>query len=608
MQACVCGSCARACVCVCVCVYVCVVCVPLCVYPEPTRELQLAEATAAAEELGKQLSTAQEEKESAVAQGRQAEQRARQSQDLAARENERLQHNLANAGAQLAVLMDTIETLQGSTPAEQRVAQLTSKLSAAQAAELQLQLCNAQLHHELEDRLWHIGHLQTQVQTLQEQESAARTKLSAAQQALDVEAREVHALKGEVAEAQQQLAHSKTVQQQQQRRMEEVDDEVASLKRCLEEQRHRHAAQMQAAAVNAEEEQERQRSRALVSLAHEQALATQRELVEYAVQKALISHPPVLPRLSGAGAAAATDDAPAPGAAEGMLVERWRGEVRERMTAAITEMSVQVTQMVRSKVVMEWQMGLRDRKVAALGAALDAALAAQSLAESRSLALQQRARNQHSAEDSHAWSRVEALEHRVKVLSRQVQDTNARALQLAAALAQAQHDKESSSAALQALQRKELSVAADHADALALHTEHTLAASEAKAQELDAALKDFVRTEVLALLATEDEEARDAALALSEQLCVQQAKERVLLDRVAAMQQRGDVLRRQLAACRESLARSEQAPAGGGDKAEAARAEDLTLQRDAARADVSSLTADLEVLAISLRVRARAES
>ena len=70
--------------------------------------------------------------------------------------------------------------------------------------------------------------------TLQEQESAARTKLSAAQQALDVEAREVHALKGEVAEAQQQLAHSKTVQQQQQRRMEEVDDEVASLKRCLD--------------------------------------------------------------------------------------------------------------------------------------------------------------------------------------------------------------------------------------------------------------------------------------------------------------------------------------------------------------------------------------
>ena len=225
--------CACACI-MCVCVCVCVEGVPLCVHLEPTRERQLAEATATAEELGKQLSTAQEEKESAVAQGRQAEQRARQSQDLAARENERLQHNLANAGAQLAVLMDTIETLQGSTPAEQRVAQLTSKLSAAQAAELQLQLCNAQLHHELEDRLWHIGHLQTQVQTLQEQESAARTKLSAAQQALDVEAREVHALKGEVAEAQQQLAHSKTVQQQQQRRMEEVDDEVASLKRCLD--------------------------------------------------------------------------------------------------------------------------------------------------------------------------------------------------------------------------------------------------------------------------------------------------------------------------------------------------------------------------------------
>lgn len=58
--------------------------------------------------------------------------------------------------------------------------------------------------------------------------------------------------------------------------------------------------------------------------------------------------------------------------------------------------------------------------ILALESALDQCLSAQTIAENRCLAQQQRARAQAAAEDGHAWSRVEGLEHRVIVLSAQV--------------------------------------------------------------------------------------------------------------------------------------------------------------------------------------------
>jgi len=149
-------------------------------------EAQAQEGKARMHSLGAQLQTARDDKEQALGEARQSDTRARQAQDLAARENERLQHNLSNASAQLTVLMDTIETLQGATTAQQRVATLTTKLSAAQAVELQLQLCNSQLHHELEDRVWQCGQLQTSVATLKHHLSTGTQKLAAAQATLEV--------------------------------------------------------------------------------------------------------------------------------------------------------------------------------------------------------------------------------------------------------------------------------------------------------------------------------------------------------------------------------------------------------------------------------------
>lgn len=59
---------------------------------------------------------------------------------------------------------------------------------------------NGQLHHELQDAVWQMGQQQQQVTTLQADLAAATHKLAAAQEQLQVEAREVHALKAEVAQ------------------------------------------------------------------------------------------------------------------------------------------------------------------------------------------------------------------------------------------------------------------------------------------------------------------------------------------------------------------------------------------------------------------------
>ena len=65
---------------------------------------------------------------------RDAEGRARQAQDLAQRENERLQINLSSASGQLTVLMETIDALQSSGKAEQQVAGLAAKISSAKVS------------------------------------------------------------------------------------------------------------------------------------------------------------------------------------------------------------------------------------------------------------------------------------------------------------------------------------------------------------------------------------------------------------------------------------------------------------------------------------------
>jgi hypothetical protein len=347
------------------------------------------------------------------------------------------------------VLIKTMPTLQGANTKEQRLASLTTKLTLAQGVEVQQQLCNSQLHHELQDRLWQCGQLETQVSTLQQHLSASAGKLAAAQSQHQLAQRELHALKAEVVEREQQLAQAHAVQQQQQQHTADLEEEMTCYTRSLQEQRARHAEQIKELCAQAQEEEERQRSRAMSTQWHELVIAAQREIVEFAVEKLVFR--PSQQQLARSGAAGE----------EGKM-EEVSQEMRQRLGAAVADMSVQVEHLVRSKLVMEWQLRVKDRKTAALQSALDQSLSAQALAENRCLAQQQRARAQAAAEDAHAWSRVEALEHRVCVLSEQLESTNTRAIQLSASLKQAQEDRDAAAAAAETLQRRHSTLLADH--------------------------------------------------------------------------------------------------------------------------------------------------
>jgi hypothetical protein len=156
---------------------------------------------------------------------------------------------------------------------------------------------------------------------------------------------------------------------------------------------------------------------------------------------------------------------------------------------------------------------------------------------------------------------------------------------------------------------------ADHRDALD-QLQHTLLDQAArKAEHLEDGVRDFVRTQVLEVLTTQDEGEQNQLLALSQELCVHKAKETVLLERLGGMQQRQDVLRRQLTASKDSLARAEERLAAALDELVPLRAccslpdsvtsvEQLVQQRDDARACMAKLTGQLQVERANL-VRAR---
>ena len=260
-----------------------------------------------------------------------------------------------------------------------------------------------------------------------------------------------------------------------------MQDDLASYKRTLEQQRQRHAAQIKDLCAEARDEEERQRARALSTHLHDDTLAAQRELVDLAMDKLFLHHPP--PPQLPAGPAQHPEDV--------------RQEARERVTTAVGDMSRQVEHLVRTKWVMQWQMAVKDRKLQALLHALDTALSAQSIAENRCLALQARRQADRASEDGspaflvpsahrpcpprrilvcarpclqggashvgtmppaagHAWSHAQALEQQLAVVCEQLEATNERAIKLSAALAQAQQQRDSSAAALHALERRQV--------------------------------------------------------------------------------------------------------------------------------------------------------
>ena len=372
----------------------------------------------------------------------------------------------------------------------------------------------------------------------------------------------------------------------------DLQDQVSSYKRCVEDQRVRHAQQIKELCAQGKEEEERQRSRALATQWHQEVSAAQRELVEFAVEKLVFkpSAPPHAPR-SGASA---------------VHIQHEQQLARERLGEAIAEMGAQVEHLVRSKLVMEWQLAVKDRKLEALSGALDASLSAQTLAQHRCNSLLQRAQTHRVGEDGHAWSRVEALQHRLALVSQQLEDTNLRAIKLSTALSQAQEDRDMAAASLQALQRRHASLSSDHAAAMAQQMQKVQEEVATKAQQLDGTLREFVRGEVLPLMTRQQQSEQMEVLALSEELCVRKASEVLLLDRLSCMQQRQDVLRRQHAAAKEAHVRAEErvvevstqlarqlswCPLPDTEES----MEQVLQDRDKARAEVARLTADLQV-------------
>lgn len=178
------------------------------------------------------------------------------------------------------------------------------------------------------------------------------------------------------------------MQQQQQQHTIDLQDEVGAYKRSFEEQRQRHAAQIKELCAEAKEEEERQRSRALSTQWHDHVLAAQRELVEFAVDKLLLPQ--------GGGFLQASPPQPVSECAQ---AEDIRQEARERVTAAVADMSAQVQHLVRSKNIMQWQLAVKDSKLEALLQALDSSLTAQTIAQNRYLALQRAAQAQRAGED-----------------------------------------------------------------------------------------------------------------------------------------------------------------------------------------------------------------
>lgn len=159
---------------------------------------------------------------------------------------------------------------------------------------------------------------------------------------------------------------------------------------------------------------------------------------------------------------------------------------------------------------------------------------------------------------------------------------------------------------------------AEHRDALVQREQEVQAQAAHKAEQLDQSLRDFVRTQVLEVLTRQDEEEQNQMVMLSDELCVHKAKETVLLERLAGMQQRQDVLRRQLTAAKESLSRAEQRLADALKELAPLRAsaalpdsvasvEQLVQERDDGRASMAKLAGQLQVERSNL-VRAREET
>eukprot|EP00960_Hanusia_phi_P035388 751672-Hanusia_phi.AAC.5 len=176
---------------------------------------------------------------------READSKVKQAREYAQRENERLQLNLTNASAQLTVLMETIEALQGASPLDRQIALLTTGIASCKANELQLQISNSELHHLLEDRLWRITQLEAENSRLQEKSSYLTERLQASKDSEELQSREIGALRAELSSKDNELAAANQMLDRQAMYHKELESEIQAYKLSLDEETKRHEVEMQ---------------------------------------------------------------------------------------------------------------------------------------------------------------------------------------------------------------------------------------------------------------------------------------------------------------------------------------------------------------------------
>jgi hypothetical protein len=332
---------------------------------------------------------------------RDADARAKQAQDMAQRENERLQLNLTSASGQLSVLMETIETLQTGGGAEQAAANLSARMSACMSEISQLQLSNSQLHHWLEDRTWQCGQLDAQITSLRDKTSALTERLSASKSQNEVLSREVHALKATLSAKDQELQKALRTQDRSTKHTADMETELAAYRKALDDERTRHANELKEHDATAACEVEKMRHLFSTNVhVHVDSVPAQRHTLEEAVTRAVASFP----------------------VGEGVC------DVESRLREIMAECASQVDACTRAKSVIEWELKQKSHRVRVLASALDVSISAQRLAEQQLAAFRQRLDVDSVRVQSTGWARAAANEHKIGLLSDQLESTIKRSI------------------------------------------------------------------------------------------------------------------------------------------------------------------------------------
>jgi hypothetical protein len=337
---------------------------------------------------------------------RDADARAKQAQDMAQRENERLQLNLTSASGQLSVLMETLETLQKGGGAEQAAAQLSARMSACMSEISQLQLNNSQLHHWLEDRIWQCGQLEAQMATLRDKSSVLGEKLGACKAQNDVLTREVHALKAALSAKDQELHKALRTQDRSAKHAADMDTELAAYRKALDDERARHLSEIKQ---------------------HEAEAACDVEKIRHMFA--------VGARTDAEGNAAAQSQALQEAIARVMQTfasAENGGDIESRLREIMAECAAQVEVFARSKTVLEWELKQKTHRIRILTGALDASISSQRLAEQQLVACKQRLDMDTIRAHSTGWARAAANEQKIEVLSEQLESAVKRSIDIEA--------------------------------------------------------------------------------------------------------------------------------------------------------------------------------